>query len=272
MNSSPIIDFPADPRPRDFSTSPHMRRLLAHLDARREEFRGQLRSFLLFLPALVRIAVNAPEERAEPRWRNDWLPGLDAISLYAYLATRNPRTYFEIGSGHSTRFARQAIRDNGLRTRIISVDPEPRASVDTICDELHRMRIEDLDLDKAFCLERGDVMFVDNSHVSSMNSDVTVFFLEILGRIPAGVLYGLHDIFLPYDYPVEWIPRFYSEQYLLAAYLFGGADGDRIVLPGSYISHDSEMTRVLDTIWKHPALLGILPYGGTMWMERGARS
>ena len=33
---------------------------------------------------------------------------------------------------------------------------------------------------------------------------------------------GVHDIFLPHDYPSDWLKRFYSEQYLLASWLLGG--------------------------------------------------
>ena len=42
----------------------------------------------------------------------------------------------------------------------------------------------------------------------SRNSDVTVFFTEI-ANLPQGMVYGLHDIFLPWDYPEQWSNRFY---------------------------------------------------------------
>ncbi len=35
---------------------------------------------------------------------------------------------------------------------------------------------------------------------------------------------AVHDIFLPDDYPPEWADRYYSEQYLLAAWLLGGGE------------------------------------------------
>lgn len=54
------------------------------------------------------------------------------------LAAGNPATYLEVGSGNSTRFARRAITVHGLRTRIVSIDPEPRAVVDELCDEVVR--------------------------------------------------------------------------------------------------------------------------------------
>jgi hypothetical protein len=48
------------------------------------------------------------------------------------IASKRPKQYFEIGSGNSTKFARQAIRDHGA-TRIVSIDPSPRAEIDAIC-------------------------------------------------------------------------------------------------------------------------------------------
>jgi hypothetical protein len=47
----------------------------------------------------------------------------------------------------------------------------------------------------------------------------------------------MHDIFLPWDYPEKWRQRFYNEQYLLLTYLLGGADGDEIVLPVLWATH-----------------------------------
>ena len=36
-----------------------------------------------------------------------------------FVATLRPETYFEVGSGNSTKFVRRAIRDHNLNTRII---------------------------------------------------------------------------------------------------------------------------------------------------------
>jgi len=45
------------------------------------------------------------------------------------------------------------------------------------------------------------------------------------------MLFGIHDVFLPFDYPKEWLNRFYNEQYLLLAYIHGGMGGGSIELP-----------------------------------------
>lgn len=60
-----------------------------------------------------------------------------------------------------------------------------------------RRPVENTDLFMFESLEAGDVVFVDNSHRSFMNSDVTVVMLDILPRLKPGVLVEFHDIFLP---------------------------------------------------------------------------
>jgi hypothetical protein len=141
--------------------------------------------------------------------------------LYSLLAQHNPRHYVEVGSGNSTKFARRAIRDHGLQTRITSIDPFPRAEIDSICDRVIREPVEHVALDTFDMLQPGDILFIDSSHRTFMNSDVTALSLDVLPRLPAGVIVEVHDITLPGDYPPQWTGRYYSEQYLLAAYLLG---------------------------------------------------
>ena len=51
---------------------------------------------------------------------------------------------------------------------------------------------------------------------------------------------GCTNIDLPNDYPNQLASRHYNEQYLLACYLFGGANGDTIVMPNAFVSLDAE--------------------------------
>jgi len=55
-----------------------------------------------------------------------------------------------------------------------------------------------------------------------IGSDVQYEYLEILPRLNKGVIVHSHDIFLPSEYPKNWILKdfiFYNEQYLLQAFL-----------------------------------------------------
>lgn len=141
---------------------------------------------------------------SSPHWMNVMIPPLDAISIYGFLAIHNPRYYVEVGSGNTTLFAAQSIRDNNLRTKIISIDPFPRREIDDICEKIYRIPLEEMNLDFFAELSNEDILLVDNSHRSFPNSDVTVFFTEILPKLPSGILYTIHDIFLPFDYPEQW--------------------------------------------------------------------
>ncbi|HKQ18856.1 MAG TPA: hypothetical protein VJW75_03840 [Candidatus Eisenbacteria bacterium] len=100
-----------------------------------------------------------------------------------------------------------------------------------------------------------------------MNSDVTVAFLEILPRLATGVRVQIHDICLPYDYPPTYGDRFYSEQYVLAAYLLGGARGARVLLPNAFVSQDPELASVLDPIWSRPGFEDVERHGSSLWLE-----
>jgi hypothetical protein len=264
------FDYPYRPRVRTRSGIPGGDPLAQLLEDGRQRYGAQIAAFARFTSDFSRIAGDLAEHDQEPFWNNPWLPPLDAVALYALIAGGTPRTFLEVGSGNSTKFARRAIADHGLGTRIVSIDPQPRAFVDRICDDVIRAPLEDADLDVFARLQPGDLVFIDNSHRSFQNSDVTVFFTEVLPRLPPGVIWGLHDIFLPNDYPAGWEGRFYNEQYLLSCYLLGGAGGDRIEFPAAYVAGSGLLQEAApgwaeDPPWGDPQQLR----GGSFWMLRG---
>lgn len=162
----------------------------------------------------------------------------------------HPQKYYEIGSGNSTKFARKAINDYNLSTKIVSFDPQPRSEINDLCDAIFRQPVEEVDLKIFDDLESGDILFVDNSHRIFTNSDVTVFFLDILPRLKPGVLVHIHDIFLPFDYPPFWQDRYYSEQYILAAYLLAESSKLEIILPNAFIYYcDPELNQIMYPLW-----------------------
>ncbi len=262
------FDYPYSPRVRHWDALHGDSAFARLLNSGMNRYREHLTSFLAYRDTFAKIVAEEPSDERQPYWTNSWLPCLDAICLSGLVTKLNPRRYVEVGSGNSTKFVRRAISDYGLRTRIISIDPQPRAVIDVLCDEVIRDKLENCDLKLFSELGPDDVLFVDNSHRSFQNSDVTVFFTEILPAIRSGCHYAVHDIFLPYDYPVDWLGRFYNEQYLLMAYLLGGAGGDEIVLPVHLVQRTPELLADLEPIVQHPALGGALPLGGAFWMKK----
>jgi xanthine/CO dehydrogenase XdhC/CoxF family maturation factor len=162
----------------------------------------------------------------EPRWNQDWFPGLDAAAAYAMVRSRRPGRIVELGSGHSTRFLVRAVRDGALGATVTAIDPAPRAALLGLGVTHHRATLQELagsDAAPLADLSPGDVLFVDSSHVLMPGSDVDLLVAEILPALPRGVLVHVHDIFLPDDYPADWRWRGYNEQSAVAALIAGGA-------------------------------------------------
>lgn len=179
---------------------------------------------------------------------NSFMPVLDGLSV-AWAAARAKKVYLEIGSGFSTIYARAGIDQAKSGVRITSIDPHPRAEIDKLCDESIRSPLEKVNLALFEKLEAGDTVFFDGSHRSFSNSDVTIFFLEVLPRLKKGVLVGIHDIFLPFDYPESWKGRAYNEQYLLATLLLSNPTYFRTELCNHWIGTRGMHRDILDGIW-----------------------
>ena len=243
------LDYPVHPKPH-WTDKPH-----AALDqlfaGRRDEFAARLRSYVPLAKAL----------RADSslQWKNGWFEGLDAIMVYAVISTHRPKRFIEIGSGFSTTFAAAAKRTHSPGTRITSIDPHPRAEINALCDDVIRQPFENTDLAVFGELEKDDVLFIDSSHRVFTNSDVTTVFLDVIPYLKPGVLIQVHDIFLPRDYPDYWNNRFYSEQYLLAAYLLGGHQGTELFMPVAYVTEHDLLP---------PALAQIGRGGVSFWLRK----
>ncbi len=203
------------------------------------------------LNELVDWCRSIPAEPTAPgrlSWGNASWGTIDAVMQVHALRTRRCATYLEVGSGYSTMFARRAIEDFDLPTRIVSVDPTPRAEIDALCDEVWRVPFEDVATDALGLLRPGDVFLFDGSHLSTMASDAAVLFSGMLAEIPTDVLLAIDDIYLPFDYHPTWVDKFYGEQYLVAAWLAGGHQGWEIRLPSWHVT-DPERPDLFGPLW-----------------------
>jgi Methyltransferase domain len=197
-------DYPAL-RPLFEEAEPRLVELLAAIDGHGE--------------ALRRIAAGG----GPARFDQDWFPRLDAAAAYALVRRERPRRIVEIGSGHSTRFLARAVADGGLGTGITCIDPAPRASLAGLGVAHVPALLRDAPAEPVEELAPGHILFVDSSHVAMPGTDVDRLFLDVLPRLPAGVLVHVHDVTLPDAYPAEWAWRGYNEQLLVGALLQGGA-------------------------------------------------
>lgn len=152
---------------------------------------------------------------------------LDAAVYYALLRKLGPSRVIEIGAGDSTRLAATALARNAAEGRpgtITCIEPYPQPFLTDghLPIQLIQRNLEDVDLDLFQTLGRGDVLFIDSTHTVKYKSDVCVEILEILPALQSGVYIHFHDIFIPYDYPPEWLLErrtAWNEQYLLEGFM-----------------------------------------------------
>ena len=256
------LDYPIDAHPRYGFGLPRHPQLALLIETSRSVYAHNLTTVQSYTKHLHQLPASW--------WINGYLPTLDAATLYALSAERNPARYVEVGSGVSTTFVRRAIRDHALATTITSIDPFPRAEIDQLCDVVIRQPLEEVDLDLFRQLSTGDMLFIDNSHQAFQNSDVTVFFLDVLPNLPPGILVGIHDIFLPDDYPPSYKFNYYNEQYLLATWLLGGGQKIQIVIPNWFVSSDPELRGQIKPLFTTSQFQGVDTHGNIFWFQTTA--
>ena len=199
-----------------------------------------------------------------PGWAGIPISPIDVALLYYFITHYKPKTYLEIGSGATTCFARRAIEDHHLSTKIISIDPEPRAQIESICDQVFYKGLETIDLSIFSKLEAGDIVFMDGSHRTFMNSDVTVFMLEVVPYLKPGVIVHIHDILLPHDYPASFTSWYWSEQYMVAMYLIAAKERITPIFPSAYVTMDKKFDSELN-IPLFQSIWGNCGGGGSLW-------
>jgi predicted O-methyltransferase YrrM len=171
---------------------------------------------------------------------------VDAELLYCMIRDFRPRRIFEVGSGNSTYVSAQAILKNKAENlgecELTVIDPYPNEAVKAGFPGLARLlenKVEDIEPSKFDELGENDILFIDSSHVLRIGNDVQFLYLEILPRLKKGVIVHIHDVFLPSEYPREWILEdhfFWNEQYLLQAFLSFN-DSFEVLWSASYMNH-----------------------------------
>jgi hypothetical protein len=197
---------------------------------------------------------------------------VDAEILYCIIRHFKPARIVEIGSGFSTMVAAAACRKNhieGTTTELTCIEPYPNEVLQRGVPGLAKLmttKLEDVDSALFTSLAANDILFIDSSHVLRIGNDVYYEYLHILPRMAPGVFVHVHDIFLPFEYPRQWVMdeyRFWSEQYLLQAFLMFNKSF-KVVWGGSYMHH--RYSDKLRTAFHSYDPGAVLP--GSFWMQR----
>jgi len=223
---------------------------------------GQLELLDEFAASFKEEYESFPRHRTEVPWRfylrNNFFGPVDAEALYCMIRRFKPRRIIEIGSGNSTMLAAQAAllnqQETGVECELTAIEPFPNPLLRAGFPGLTRLesnKLEEVPLDRFTSLEENDILFIDSSHVLRIGGDVQYEFLEILPRLKPGVIVHVHDIMLPMDYDRKWVLeqcRFYTEQYLLQAFLALN-DSFEVMLAAAFLasSHPADLQRAFSS-------------------------
>jgi hypothetical protein len=197
---------------------------------------------------------------------------VDAEVLYCTIRHFKPSRIIEIGSGFSTLVAAAACRKNkeeGHDTDLTCIEPYPNETLKLGFPGLGKLittKLENVDQSLFTNLATNDILFIDSSHVLRIGNDVYYEYLHILPRIASGVFVHIHDIFLPFEYPRQWIAdeyRFWTEQYLLQAFLTYNS-AFKVIWAGNYM-HYKHSDKLQQAFSSYTASQ-VLP--GSFWMQR----
>ena len=198
------------------------------LNLRLPEQIQRLRTDLLPFAGEWTFPEESTGDEREFHFNNGFFECVDAEVAHSFVRRYKPGRIIEIGSGNSTLLLAAALRRNmaeGFGGELISIEPDPAPFLKQGIPGVARLieaPVQTVPLDLFRTLEANDILFIDSSHVVSMDSDVVHECLHILPELAPGVLVHFHDIFTPLDYPKKFVMTnlcFWGEQYLLEAFL-----------------------------------------------------
>jgi hypothetical protein len=228
------------------------------------------------LATLARIAryageqpwEDAPQDGLRYNFVNDFYSYADALYLYGMLRDLRPAHLIEVGSGYSSAVTLDTNeRFLGGSAHCTFIEPEP-GRLYTLLHDQDRERVQIIarpvqEVPVARFLELGadDVLFIDGSHVAKIGSDVCYLVGEVLPQLRPGVIVHFHDIFWPFEYPLDWTVYAWNECYMVRAFLSFNV-AYQIILFGDYLA-----------TWHRARLAELLPLalrntGGSLWLRR----
>jgi predicted O-methyltransferase YrrM len=203
--------------------------------------------------------------------QNSQFSWLDARALFVLLRAWKPKRIIEVGSGYSSLLIADVNRrffDGGIE--FTCIEPYPRAflkrGVSGIAQLIER-QVQQVPAADFQRLGPGDILFIDSSHVAKTGSDVNHLLFDVLPALAPGVRVHVHDIFLPHDYPEDWVlkeNRSWNEQYVLRALLMYAAATFRIEFGCAYAFHT--FPDLVIAALAHPKGHGF--GGGSFWFTK----
>lgn len=232
-------------------------------------FRRTLEQVLEFSPEFD-PPLDGDEDNCERFfWKNSQFSYSDAMSYYCFVRWIRPSTIVEIGGGFSTLIALEAAEKN--RTGAVHcIEPFPREFLKREKRiNLHAVKAQDIQPGFLNDILRGnDIVFIDSTHTVKTGSDCLHIYLRLLPEIKRNVFVHVHDVFLPFGLPKEWLldrQIFWTEQYLLLAFLIDN--------PKASVLYGSNYNANWNSSLMEQLMANKYPYGGgSLWFTYNGNS
>lgn len=166
-----------------------------------------------------------------------------AMVISCLMKKLKPKRIIEVGSGFSSaQMLDMNEKHFNNSIELTFIEPYPNDWLNGLLkkednSKLYECNLQDVDITIFDRLEENDILFIDSSHVSKLDSDVNKIIFEILPRLKSGVYIHFHDIFYPFVYPHHWLldGRAWNEAYILRSFLMYNNAFD-IVFWGTYLN------------------------------------
>lgn len=156
---------------------------------------------------------------------------IESQVLHGFVRHYKPRRIIQIGCGLATHCLVHAVGLNGTPCEVSCIEPYPNAALKSLKPiSLIEKPVQAVMPELFTTLARNDLLFIDSTHVVQVGSDVNYLVLEILPRLAPGVVVHFHDIYLPYDYPRNFLNSvlFPLETSLVRAFLINNPKAEII--------------------------------------------
>ncbi len=194
----------------------------------------------------------------------------DALLLYCLIRYLRPRRIIEVGAGYSSAAildTNEQFFDNSIACTFIEPQPALLRALLKEGDEertsLLAQPLQEVESGIFTELQANDILFIDSSHVAKIDSDVNHLFFRILPVLASGVYIHFHDIFYPFEYPLEWVyqGRAWNEAYMLRAFLQYNSQF-QIQLCNTFIDwfHKEKYFKDMPLVQKNT--------GGSIWLKK----
>jgi len=164
---------------------------------------------------------------------NGFFQSVDAELYYCFIRTLKPRFVIEVGSGHSSWMALDAIKRN-RSGNLLSIDPCPRTRIPKEYRSF-RGNVENVPTHVFQRLRQKDILFIDSSHTTK---EATYHTLHILPLLRPGVFIHYHDIYYPYDHFFGSDKKLFGESEIVLKFLTENQKSYRLVTGSSFVCYE----------------------------------